>query len=45
MDETNTLEELQKAYKSAYAAANGEAAWQKQVIARKDSKKAQLEVK
>jgi hypothetical protein len=45
MDETNTLEELQKAYKAAYAAANGEAVWQKQVIARKDSKKAQLENK
>jgi hypothetical protein len=45
MDETNTLDELQKAYKTAYAAANGEAVWQKQVIARKDSKKAQLENK
>lgn len=45
MDETNTLEELQKAYKAAYAAANGETAWQKQVIARKDAKKAQLENK
>ena len=45
MDETNTLEELQKAYKAAYAAANGEAVWQKQVIARKDAKKSQLEVK
>ena len=42
MDETTTLEELQKAYKAAYAAANGEAVWQKQVIARKDAKKAQL---
>lgn len=45
MDETNTLDELQKAYKTAYAAANGEAAWQTQVIARKDAKKAQLEAK
>jgi hypothetical protein len=45
MDETNTMDELQKAYKSAYAAANGEAVWQKQVIARKDAKKAQLEGK
>jgi hypothetical protein len=42
MDETNTLEELQKAYKAAYAAANGEAVWQKQVITRKDAKKAQI---
>ena len=42
MDETTTLEELQKTYKSAYAAANGETVWQKQVIARKDAKKAQL---
>lgn len=45
MDETNTMDELQKAYKSAYAAANGEAVWQKQVIARKDAKKSQLEAK
>lgn len=45
MDETNTINELQKAYKSAYEAANGEAVWQKQVIARKDAKKSQLEVK
>ena len=45
MDECNTLEDLQKAYKAAYAAANAEPAWQKQVIARKDEKKAKLEVK
>ena len=45
MDECNTLEDLQKAYKSAYAAANGEPAWQKQVIHRKDAKKSQLEGK
>lgn len=42
MDECSTLEDLQKTYKAAYAAANGEPAWQKQVIARKDAKKAQL---
>jgi ribosomal protein L12E/L44/L45/RPP1/RPP2 len=45
MDECNTLEDLQKAYKAAYAAANAEPAWQKQVIARKDDKKAKLEAK
>jgi ribosomal protein L12E/L44/L45/RPP1/RPP2 len=45
MDECTTLENLQKAYKAAYAAANAEPAWQKQVIARKDAKKAQLEGK
>jgi hypothetical protein len=45
MDECNTLEDLQKAYKAAYAAANAEPAWQKQVIARKDEKKAKLEGK
>jgi hypothetical protein len=45
MDETSTLEELQKTYKAAYAAANGDPAWQKKVIARKDEKKKQLEVK
>ena len=45
MDECNNLEHLQKTYKAAYAAANGEPAWQKQVIARKDAKKAQLEEK
>jgi len=45
MDECSTLEDLQKAYKAAYAAANAEPAWQKQVIARKDEKKSQLEKK
>jgi len=45
MDETITLEELQKTYKAAYAAANGDPAWQKNVIARKDAKKTQLEGK
>ena len=45
MDECSTLEDLQKAYKAAYAAANAEPAWQKQVIARKDAKKAKLEGK
>jgi len=45
MDECNSLEDLQKAYKTAYAAANGEPAWQKQVITRKDDKKAKLEGK
>ena len=42
MDETNTLDELQKTYKAAYAAANGDPAWQKQVMAKKDAKKALL---
>lgn len=42
MDECSTLEDLQKTYKAAYSAANAEPAWQKQVIARKDAKKAQL---
>jgi hypothetical protein len=45
MDETTTLEELQKTYKAAYAAANGDPAWQKKVIKSKDNKKAQLEGK
>ena len=45
MDETNTLDELQKTYKAAYAAANGDPAWQKQVMAKKDAKKAQLGAK
>ena len=45
MDETNTLEELQKTYKAAYAAAAGDPAWQKQVMAKKDAKKAQLGAK
>ena len=45
MDETTTLEELQKTYKTAYAAANGDPDWQKKVIKSKDDKKAQLEGK
>jgi hypothetical protein len=45
MDETTTLEDLQKTYKTAYAAANGDSAWQKKVIKSKDDKKAQLEGK
>ena len=45
MDETITLEDLQKTYKAAYAAANGDPAWQKKVIESKDKKKLQLEKK
>jgi len=45
MDETTTLDELQKTYKAAYAAANGDPAWQKQVMAKKDAKKALLGAK
>jgi len=45
MDETTTLEDLQKTYKAAYAAANGDPAWQKKVIEGKDKKKSQLEKK
>ena len=45
MDETNTLDELQKTYKAAYAAAAGDPTWQKQVMAKKDAKKAQLGAK
>jgi len=45
MDETITLEDLQKTYKAAYAAANGDPAWQKKVIESKDKKKSQLEKK
>lgn len=45
MDDCQTLDELQKTYKAAYAACQGEAMWQKQVIAKKDSKKKQLEQK
>ena len=45
MDETTTLDDLQKTYKAAYAAANGDPTWQKKVIARKDAKKSTLEVK
>jgi hypothetical protein len=43
MDEVSTIKELQEANKAAYKAANGEQAWQAKVIAKKDSKKAQLE--
>jgi hypothetical protein len=43
MDEVTTIKELQEANKAAYKAANGEQAWQAKVIAKKDSKKAQLE--
>jgi hypothetical protein len=39
MDETTTIKDLWEAHKLAYAAANGETAWQKKVIARKDAKK------
>ena len=42
MDETTTLEDLQKTYKAAYAAANGDPAWQKKVIAHKDAQKSKL---
>jgi hypothetical protein len=45
MDETTTLQDLQKTYKDAYAAANGDPAWQKKVITSKDAKKSQLEAK
>jgi len=36
MDECQSLEELQKTYKLAYAACNGDPGWQKKVIAKKD---------
>jgi hypothetical protein len=42
MDETTTLEDLQKTYKAAYAATNGDPAWQKKVIAHKDAKKSKV---
>jgi hypothetical protein len=45
MDETTTIKDLWEAHKLAYAAANGEAIWQKKVLARKDAKKTQLEAK
>ena len=45
MDETTTIKDLWEAHKLAYAAANGETAWQKKVLARKDAKKSQLEGK
>lgn len=43
MDEVTTIKELQEAYKAAYKATNGEQAWQTDVIAKKDAKKAALE--
>jgi hypothetical protein len=45
MDEVTTIKELQEAYKQAYKATNGEQAWQTEVIAKKDAKKAMLEGK
>jgi hypothetical protein len=45
MDEVTTIKELQEAYKEAYKATNGEQAWQTDVIAKKDAKKAMLEGK
>ena len=42
MDETTTLEDLQKTYKAAYAATNGDPTWQKKVIAHKDAKKSKV---
>jgi len=39
MNDSITLEDLQKTYKAAYAAANGDPVWQKKVIALKDVKK------
>jgi hypothetical protein len=45
MDETTTIKDLWEAHKLAYAAANGDPAWQKKVIARKDEKKSTLEGK
>jgi hypothetical protein len=36
MDDCTTLDDLQKTYKSAYAACQGDPNWQKQVIAKKD---------
>ena len=43
MDDCTTLDELQKTYKSAYAACQGDPSWQKQVIAKKDLTKKRLE--
>ena len=43
MDECNSMDELQKTYKAAYAACQGEASWQKQVITKKDATKKRLE--
>ena len=45
MDEVTTIVDLQKAYKTAYTATKGEQAWVSKVIAKKDAKKAMLEVK
>ena len=45
MDEVTTIAELQKTYKTAYTATKGEQAWISKVIAKKDAKKAMLEVK
>ena len=45
MDEVTTIAELQKTYKLAYTATKGEQAWVSKVIAKKDAKKAMLEVK
>lgn len=42
MDDATNMEDLQKSYKAAYAAAHGDANWQKRVIARKDTKKEAL---
>jgi len=39
MNDSITLDDLQKTYKAAYAAANGDPVWQKKVIALKDVKK------
>lgn len=43
MDDCTTLDELQKTYKAAYAACQGDPNWQKQVIAKKDTTKKRLE--
>ena len=45
MDDCTTLEDLQKTYKSAYAACQSDPGWQKQVIAKKDATKKRLETK
>jgi len=45
MDEVTTIADLQKTYKLAYTATKGEQAWVSKVIAKKDAKKAMLEVK
>jgi len=45
MDEVTTIADLQKTYKLAYTATKGEQAWISKVIAKKDAKKAMLEVK